>query len=67
MIYTYFIYIIKRKQVDNVFFLCKKTYLQRKFLLEMSITYLLYLFVSNTKMESVKSKICNFKKWFLLH
>jgi len=33
MIYTYLIYIIKPKQVYNVFSLCKETYLHHKFLL----------------------------------
>jgi len=48
-----FLYIIKRKQVDIVFSLCKVTYIHHTFLLQMCITYLVYMFVTNTKVKRV--------------
>jgi len=54
MIYTY-LYIIKRKQIYTVFSLCKETYLylHQFFKLQMCIIYLLFMFVTNTKVEWV--------------
>jgi len=51
MIHIYFIYIFKCKLVYIVFLLCKYTYVPHKLLLQMFITYLMYMFGTFIKVK----------------
>jgi len=51
MIHIYFIYIFKCKLVYIVFLLCKDTYVPHKLLLQMFITYLMYMFGTFIKVK----------------
>jgi len=65
MNYTYSIYyIIKRKQVYIVLSLCKETDLHNKILLQICITFDLYMFVTNTTVKRLYSKNVIFNNSF---
>jgi len=51
MIHIYFIYIVKCNLVYIVFLMCKVTHVPDKFLLQMFITCLMYMFVTFIKVK----------------